>query len=181
MRSAPTILAAVLVTALAAGTNRPALAQGTPLPAGTQDVGPWEAVLWAHAGKVDHCTLSRARSAPPGVSYGWFIDGEMAILGIEARSWRLTPGTSVEMTITPQRGSERRMAARAVMSSRANLEVGKDRSLLEDLQRSEHAEVRIGGVAVRLAFDDFNAARVVLEACVQRIGAPIPPHDIDKH
>ena len=43
-------------------------------------------------------------------------------------------------------------------------------TLLDALQRSEHADVQIGSTKVRLPFDDFNAARVVLEVCVQKLG-----------
>jgi hypothetical protein len=42
------------------------------------------------------------------------------------------------------------------------------REMLDQLQRSEHADVQIGDSKVRLPFDDFNAARVTLEICVQK-------------
>jgi hypothetical protein len=142
------------------------------VPTGISDVGPWEAVIWTKAGQVDHCTMSRARAAPPGISYAWYADDEVVLLGIETRSWRFQSASAVELVLQPQQGSERRLSARPVSSSRANVQLGEDRSLLDDLQRSEHLDVRFGALSMRLAFDDFNAARVVLEACRQRIGKP---------
>ena len=44
------------------------------------------------------------------------------------------------------------------------------RDMLDQLQRSEHADVEIGDSKVRLPFDDFNAARMTLETCVQKLG-----------
>ena len=170
--------ACFIAAAAACPVAQPASAQGAPIkPAAVSDVGPWEAVLWTRSGTVDHCTLSRARSAPAGVSYAWYVDGQVAILGVETSAWQLRPRENVAVVVKPQHGRERKLTAVAASPGRANLQLGRDRSLLDDLQRSEQVDVRIGAVTARLAFDDFNAARVVLESCVQKIGAPYAPQD----
>ncbi len=147
----------------------PAFAQGDPVkPAATSDVGPWEAVVWTRGRVVHRCTMSRARNAPEGVIYGLLIDREGILLGVAHKNWKFASEAPVQATLAPQTGEMHELTARPVSNIRANIEL--PRPLLDQLQRSEHADVEIGGVKVRLPFDDFNAARVTLEICVQKIG-----------
>jgi hypothetical protein len=150
----------------------PAFAQGeTTRPASTSDVGPWEAVVWTRGKIVVRCTLARARNAPDGISYGLLIDREGILLGVANKSFAFTSEASLSATLSPQVGAAQKLTARPVSNLRANLVLSP--AVLEQLQRSDHADVVIGGRAkVRLPFDDFNAARVVLEICVQKIGKP---------
>ncbi len=46
--------------------------------------------------------------------------------------------------------------------------------MLDDLQKSEHLDLQVEANKARLAFDDFNAARVVLESCLQNLGKDYP-------
>lgn len=148
-----------------------ALAQSAPLrPTATSDVGPWEAVVWTRGKLVERCTLSRARNAPEGLSYAFLIDREGILLGVSHRAWAFTSDAPVQATLVPQTGGERKLTARPASNIRANIEL--PRPLLDELQRSDHADVQIGSSKVRLPFDDFNAARVTLEICVQKLGKP---------
>lgn len=146
-----------------------AVAQGDSVkPASTSDVGPWEAVIWTRGNLVHRCTMSRARNAPDGISYGFLIDREGILLGVAHKDWQFKSEAPVQAVLAPGSGSERKLTARPVSNIRANIELPKP--MLDDLQRSEHADVQIAGTKVRLPFDDFNAARVTLEICVQKIG-----------
>ena len=157
-----TLLACALFTA-------PAVAQGESIkPASTSDVGPWEAVVWTRGKVVHRCTLSRARNAPDGISYGFLIDREGILLGVASRNFAFKSEAPVQAALTPQSGEMRTLTAKPVSNIRANIELQKP--LLDALQRAEHADVQIGNTKIRLPFDDFNAARVVLEICVQKIG-----------
>jgi hypothetical protein len=163
----------VLLTLLAcAAFAVPAFAQGeSTRPASTSDVGPWEAVVWTRGKIVVRCTMSRARNAPDGLSYGFLIDREGILLGVANKSFAFTSEAALSATLSPQVGAAQKVTARPVSNVRANLELTP--AVLEQLQRSDHTDVVIGGRAkVRLPLDDFNAARVVLEICVQKIGKP---------
>jgi hypothetical protein len=162
------MLRLVLIVLLCVGATV-ALAQSNPVrPSATSDVGPWEAVVWTRDGLVHRCTMSRARNAPEGLSYGLLVDREGILLGVAHKNWTFASEAPVQATLAPQAGSERKLTARPVSNIRANIELPK--LMLDQLQRSEHADVQIGDTKVRLPFDDFNAARVTLEICVQKIG-----------
>jgi hypothetical protein len=162
----------LLLMALMCALATPAFAQSEPTrPAATSDVGPWEAVVWTRGKIVVRCTLSRARKAPDGLSYGLLIDREGILLGVANKSFAFTSEAALSATLSPQVGAAQKLTARPVSNVRANLELSP--AVLDQLQRSDHADVVVGGRAkVRLPFDDFNAARVVLEICVQQIGKP---------
>ena len=159
--------ALALLISLALGAPA-AVAQGAVKPAATSDVGPWEAVVWTRDNLVHRCTMSRARNAPEGLSYGFLIDREGILLGVAHKNWKFASEAPVQATLAPQAGQMSKLTARPVSNIRANIELPKP--MLDQLQRSEHADVQIGDIKVRLPFDDFNAARVTLEICVQKIG-----------
>ena len=50
------------------------------------------------------------------------------------------------------------------------MDLQADDPLLSDLQMSDDATVKVGAVTLKLPFDDFNAARVTFEICVQKLG-----------
>ena len=163
------MLRLVLIVLLCVGVNAPAaVAQGAVKPSATSDVGPWEAVVWTRDGLVHRCTMSRARNAPEGLSYGLLIDREGILLGVAHKNWKFSSEAPVQATLAPQSGQMSKLTARPVSNIRANIELPKP--MLDQLQRSEHADVQIDDTKVRLPFDDFNAARVTLEICVQKIG-----------
>ncbi len=146
-----------------------AFAQNNPVrPTATSDVGPWEAVVWTRDNLVHRCTMSRARNAPDGLIYGLLIDREGILLGVASKDWTFPSEAPVQVMLAPQSGEMRKLTARPVSNRRANIELPK--AMLDQLQRSEHADVQFGDAKVRLPFDDFNAARVTLEICVQKIG-----------
>ena len=149
----------------------PAMASAQPTrPAGVSTIGPWEAVQWVRGRTVSRCTLIRETKAAGTPGYGFLVDREGVLLSVETPAWKLTPDVAVAATLTPQAAGIRRFSAKPVSAERANIDISKDRAMLDDLQKSERLEVQIGGVKVDLPFDDFNAARVVLEICVQKIG-----------
>jgi len=160
----------VLTLLACAALGGSALAQSeSTRPAATSDVGPWEAVVWTRGRIVHRCTLSRARNAPEGLSYGLLIDREGILLGVANKTWEFASEAPLQATLAPQSGGERKLTARPVSNRRANIVL--QAAVLDQLQRSEHADVQIGSNAkIRLPFDDFNAARVTLEICVQQIG-----------
>lgn len=162
-------LLALYLTALGTAPLLAQTAAPPPIrPVATSDVGPWEAVIWANGKQVHHCTMSRARKAPEGVSYAVLVDTEVVLLGVESAAWKLTPGATIEPVLTPEKGKAHKAKARAVSPTRANIDL--QRAELDTLQQSAHVDVEIAGKKVRLPFDDFNAGRVVLESCVQQIG-----------
>jgi hypothetical protein len=160
-----------LLTLLVCALIAPAFAQSESIkPASTSDVGPWEAVIWTRGKIVHRCTLSRARNAPDGISYGLLIDREGILLGVANKGLAFKSEAPLQATLAPQAGESRKLTAKPVSNIRANIELPKP--LLDALQRSEHADVQIGSTKLRLPFDDFNPARVVLEICVQKLGKP---------
>jgi hypothetical protein len=136
-------------------------------PAAVSTVGPWESVMWVRGGKVERCTLSRAKPLDDGTSFGFLIDREV-LFGINNAKWSFPVNARLQPMLTPSAGSAVKVVAQAVAASRANITM--PRALLDVLQKSDHLDVEVGGNTVRLPFDDFNAARVVLEICVQKIG-----------
>ena len=163
------MLRPLLILLACATFAAPAFAQGESVkPASTSDVGPWEAVIWTRGKVVHRCTLSRARNAPDGISYGFLIDREGILLGVANKNFVFKSEAPVQATLAPQSGEMRKLTAKPVSNIRANIELPKP--LLDALQRAEHADVQIGSTKARLPFDDFNAARVVLEVCVQKLG-----------
>jgi hypothetical protein len=150
-------------------TASPAVAQSEPVrPAATSDVGPWEAVVWTRGKTVVRCTLSRAKPTADGFSYGFLADREGVLLGVAHASWKFRSEAPVPATLKPASGGERKLTARPASPSRANLELPS--AALDDLQKSEHIDLQIETNRARLPFDDFNAARVVLESCLQNLG-----------
>lgn len=141
-------------------------------PAGVSTVGPWESVLWVREGKVERCTLSRAKPLADGTSYGFLIDREV-LFGVNNAKWKFAENARLQPVLTPSAGAATKVSAEAVAPTRANITL--PRAMLDQLQKSDHLDIEIGGVRTRLPFDDFNAARVVLESCVQKIGQPFKP------
>ena len=133
-------LALLICATLGAPT---AFAQSNPVrPTATSDVGPWEAVVWTRDNLVHRCTMSRARNAPDGLSYGVLVDREGILLGVAHKTWKFASEAPVQATLAPQAGAERKLTARPVSNLRANIELPK--AMLDQLQRSEHADVQIG-------------------------------------
>lgn len=142
-------------------------------PAATSDIGPWEAVIWTRGSKVHRCTLARAKPTADGATYGFLIDGQGSLFGVAHASFGFKSAARLEATLTPQKGEARRIVAEPVSNIRVNLTL--PRPMLDELQITEYLDVQIGNGKVRLPFDDFNAARVVLESCVQKIGSDYKP------
>lgn len=138
-------------------------------PAAISTVGPWESVVWVRGGKVERCTLSRAKPLADGTSYGFLVDREV-LFGVNNGKWTFPANARLQPLLTPSAGSAMKVVGQAVAPARANITL--PRAMLDQLQKSEHLDVEVGGNKVRLPFDDFNAARVVLEICVQKIGKP---------
>jgi len=151
----------------------PAMAQSgaTPLrPVATSEVGPWEVVVWSAATRVIQCTLVRATPAANEPKFGILVDHLGMVLSVDTAAWQLTPKTPVASTLRPQVGQERTLTADPVSPTRANMKLRRESPLLDQLQRSDHFDVRIGQVTVRVPTEDFNAARVVFDICVHKIG-----------
>jgi hypothetical protein len=163
IRHSLTLLACVALGAPAAFAQN-----GFVLPTSTSEVGPWEAAVWTRDRVVLRCTMARTRSTPKDVNYGILIDSDGILLGVANRNWKFATQVPMQATLAPQDGGARTLTARPVSNIRANIDL--PREMLDQLQRSEHADVQIGDSKVRLPFDDFNAARVTLEICVQKIG-----------
>jgi len=141
-------------------------------PAGVKTVGPWEIVQWARGRTVSRCTVIRDKRPAGAPSYGILIDGQGTLLSVETNAWTLTPNVVVSATLTPKGVPARQLTARPVSPQRANVDLGKG-ELLKTLQGEAPLDVAIGAVKVTLPFDDFNAARVVLESCVLNLGKPL--------
>jgi hypothetical protein len=142
-------------------------------PAATSDIGPWESVIWTRGPKIHRCTLARAKPTAEGATYGFLVDGQGFLFGVAHPSFGFKSAAKLEATLTPSGGAARKIAAEPVSNLRANIEL--PRPMLDELQRAEHLDVQMGAGKVRLPFDDFNAARVVLEACVQKLGSDYKP------
>ncbi len=150
-------------------TVSPALAQSEPIrPAATSDVGPWESVIWTRGKTVMRCTLSRAKPSADGFTYGFLADRQGILLGVAHANWKFKSEAPVTASLKPSSGAERTLSASPASPSRANFELPA--AMLDDLQKSEHLDLQIEANKARLAFDDFNAARVVLESCLQKMG-----------
>jgi hypothetical protein len=162
-----TSIAAVVSTA-AIFFSGAAIAQD-PRPIGVSSVGPWEIVVWGVGKRVQQCTLIRAKDAGDA-SYGFLVDKRGLVVSVESAAWKLTAGKAVPATFSPAKGKPRNLSAVPVSPARANVDLAANDQLLSDLQSSESATVKIGTVTVKLPFDDFNAARVTLEICVQSLG-----------
>jgi len=156
--------AAIFLSGAAAGQG------GDFRPIGVSSVGPWEIVVWGVGKRVQQCTLIRARDAGGQASYGFLIDQKGLVVSVESAAWKLSTGKVVPATIAPAKGQPRDLNAMPVSAGRANIDLAADDALLSDLQVSEHATVKIGAVTLKLPFDDFNAARVTFEICVQKLG-----------
>lgn len=165
MRPTPILLAGLLSlpSPLAAQQAAPVV------PAATSDIGPWEAVVWTRGPKVHRCTLARAKPTAEGATYGFLIDAQGSLFGVAHPSFGFKSAAKLEATLTPSSGEPRKIAAEPVSNIRANIVL--PRPMLDQLQRSDHLDVQMGSGKVRLPFDDFNAARVVLESCVQKLGS----------
>jgi hypothetical protein len=162
-------LCLILLFGIASLPSPLAAQQADPVkPAATSDIGPWEAVTWTRGSKVHRCTLARAKPTSEGATFGFLVDREGNLFGIAHASFGFKSAAKLEGTFTPQHGEARKLSAEPVSNIRANVTL--PRAMLDQLQRSDHLDVQIGAGKVRLPFDDFNAARVVLEACVQKLG-----------
>jgi hypothetical protein len=165
--SIPTSVAAVVFTAailFAGGAHAQA-----PQPIGVSSVGPWEIVVWGVGKRVQQCTLIRAKDNA-GAGYGFLIDQRGLIASIESNKWKLTAGKATPVMFSPAKGKPRNLNAMPVSPERANVDLPANDPLLGELQASDSATVRIGAVTLKLPFDDFNAARVTFEICVQSLG-----------
>jgi hypothetical protein len=164
-------LIVALIAALA--SVAPAHAQSTQAPVrpvATSEVGPWEIVVWSAATRVIQCTLVRAAPRANEPKFGILVDHMGTVLSVDSTAWQLTPRAPVTSTLRPQSGQERTLTAEPVSATRANMMLRRETSLLDQLQSSEHFDVRIGHVTVRVPTEDLNAARVVFDICVQKIG-----------
>jgi hypothetical protein len=160
-----------LVIAVLAGFAPAAAAQtGSLRPAATSTVGPWEIVVWVAGTRVQQCTLVRAAPAAGEPMFGILIDSQGGVLSVDTPAWTLAPKVPVAATLAPSAGTARRMTVEAVSPTRANIRFAPESPLLEQLQRSDYFELRVGTAAVRVGVDEFNAARVVLDICVQKVG-----------
>jgi hypothetical protein len=167
-RFAAAVLALSAVANVGAGS---AAGQANPIrPSATSAVGSWEVVVWTAAQRVHHCTLVRAAPAAGEPKFGVLIDRRGVVLSVDTTAWLLTPKTEIPAVLIPGAGAEHRITAKPVSPTRANIELAAETPLLDQLQRSEHLDVRIGQVTVRVSTDDFNPARVVLDICVHKIG-----------
>ena len=154
-------------------TATPAAAQSEPIrPAATSDVGPWESVIWTRGKTVVRCTLSRAKPSADGFTYGFLADRQGVLFGVAHASWKFKSEAPVPASLKPSSGAERKLSASPASPSRANFELPV--AMLDDLQKSEHLDLQVEANKARLAFDDFNAARVVLESCLQNLGKDYP-------
>ncbi len=142
---------------------------GETRPVGVKSVGPWEIVQWARGGTISRCTVIRDKRPAGAPSYGILTDREGILLSVETNAWTLTPNSTVAATLAPKGAAPRQATARPVSPQRANVDLGKG-ELLATLQAEAPLDVTIGAVKVSLPFDDFNAARVVFESCVQNLG-----------
>ena len=167
------MLRLIVAFSVALASAAPALAQSAqpPVrPVATSEVGPWEIVVWSAATRVIQCTLVRAAPAANEPKFGILVDDIGTVLSVDSAAWQLTPRKPVASTLRPQVGEERTLTAEPVSPTRANMTLRRETSLLDQLQRSDHFDVRIGQVTVRVPTEDFNPARVVFDICVQKIG-----------
>ena len=169
-RAAFTTAIAAVVSTAAISFCGLALAQGGDFrPIGVSSVGPWEIVVWGVGKRVQQCTLIRAKNSG-NASYGFLIDQRGLLVSVESAAWKLTPDKVTPVTVSPAKGSPRSLSAKPVSATRANVDLPANDPLLSDLQVSDNATVKIGAVTLRLPFDDFNAARVTFEICIQKLG-----------
>jgi len=154
-------------------TALPQVASAQTKPNNVKSVGPWEIVQWVRGATVSRCTVIRDKRPAGAPSYGFLIDGEGLLLSVESNAWTLTPERKVRAIATASGGAARTLDAVPVSAARANIELGKDRALLGELQTADKLEVQIGGTKVSMPFDDFNAARVVFESCVMTLGKSV--------
>jgi hypothetical protein len=162
-------IAAVVSTAAIFFAGYAAAQGGGPQPIGVTSVGPWEIVVWGVGKRVQQCTLIRAKDNA-GAGYGFLIDQRGLVVSIESNAWKLTGGKAIPATFAPAKGKPRDLSAVPVSAARANVDLAANDPLLADLQVSDSATVKIGAVTLKLPFDDFNAARVTFEICVQSLG-----------
>jgi hypothetical protein len=141
-------------------------------PLAVTDAGAWEAVVWGRGQRVNHCTLSRARNAPPAISYGFLIDSEVIILGLESPQWAFKART-LRSVLKPETGTVRAGSAQAASPTRANILL--EQVMLDAFQRSQHVDIEIEDKKARLPFDGFDAARAVLDKCVRQLGKDYRP------
>jgi hypothetical protein len=164
-----TSIAAVVSTAAIFFSGFAAAQGGGPQPIGVTSVGPWEIVVWGVGRRVQQCTLIRAKDNG-GAGYGFLIDQRGLVVSVESSAWKLTGGKATSATFSPAKGKPRSLKAVPVSAERANVDLVANDPLLADLQVSDSATVQIGSVTLKLPFDDFNAARVTFEICVQSLG-----------
>ncbi len=154
--------------------STPAAAQGGPPPVrpiATSAVGPWEIVVWGAGKRVHQCTLVRAHPKADEPKFGILVDQRGVVLSVDTAAWQLTSKVEVAAALAPASGRRHEMVARPVSPTRANIGFDVANPLLDQLQASDYFDIRINGVTVRVRTEDFNAARVVFDICVEKIGA----------
>ncbi len=147
--------------------------QSEPRPIADSTTGSWESVVWGTGRRVHHCTLIHVNVPGGDPGYGLLVDSQGTLLSVETAKWTLRREPT-EVTVKPATGTERKVTAQPVTPKRANSDISKLPGMVAEFQRSEQVEVRIGEVSLRLPFDDFNAAWLVTNICVQRIGKDMP-------
>jgi hypothetical protein len=140
-------------------------------PIATSTVGPWEIVVWGAGKRVNHCTLVRAEPRADEPKFGVLMDQRGGVLSVDTAAWQLTPKAELPAVVVPATGEQHAMIVRPVSPTRANIAFDIGNSLLDELQVSNYLDIRIHAVTVRVGTEDFNAARVVFDICVQKIGA----------
>jgi hypothetical protein len=151
-----------------------AVAQGASPPVrpiATSAVGPWEIVVWGAGKRVHQCTLVRAQPKTDEPKFGILVDHRGVVLSVDTAAWQLTSKVEVLAALAPAAGGRQEMVARPVSPTRANIGFDVANPLLDRLQASDYFDIRINGVTVRVKTEDFNAARVVFDICVEKIGA----------
>jgi hypothetical protein len=172
------ILLTFVTAASLAHPLRTAIAQnGSPpvRPIATSTVGPWEIVVWGAGKRVRHCTLVRAEPRADEPKFGVLIDQRGGVLSVDTAAWQLTPKAELPAVVVPAAGEQHAMIVRPVSPTRANIAFDIGNPLLDELQVSDYLDIRIHAATVRVGTEDFNAARVVFDICVQKIGADWRP------
>ena len=115
-------------------------------------------MVWVSGTRVQQCTLVRAAPASGEPKFGILIDSQGGVLSVDTPAWTLTPKVPIAAMLAPSAGSARHMTVEAVSATRANIRFAPESPLLDQLQRSDHFDLRVGTVTVRTATEDFNAA-----------------------
>ncbi|HEX6103649.1 MAG TPA: hypothetical protein VF031_11430, partial [Alphaproteobacteria bacterium] len=143
-----------------------------------QVVSPWEVAWIGNDKKVNHCMLQRgellmADPKPGAPSFVIVADREHTILRVRATDYRFTGKRMLAVTLVTADGAERTpLGAAATGPDLVDMELGKDRALLDRLAESGHVEVRLKGGTVRLPLDRLSEALAPYDRCMADIGKP---------